>query len=170
MDSWVQPCLWNLVYLYKSAKMALFVSLISTRSSNDEATGSPHHFLQTLYAGSPWSRPLCKFNAPRSNPRPWASSKRWSRTPFSRWLQWKGTDLTALLYQMTLNFNKMHFPFSHRYVMLTLVEIGRIKWDFGSDENVKQQHRHRYNTDNFYTNFFFISLTYVSLKNKISKT
>lgn len=38
---------------------------------------------------------------------------------------------------MTLHFNKMHFPFSHRYVMLTVVEDGRIKRDFGSDENVK---------------------------------
>lgn len=38
---------------------------------------------------------------------------------------------------MTLHFNKMHFLFSHRYVMLTVVEDGRIKRDFGSDENVK---------------------------------
>ena len=166
MDSWVQPCLWNLVYLYKSAKMALFVSLISTRSSKDEATESPHHFLQTLYAGSPWSRPLCKFNAPRSNPRPWASSKRWSRTPFSRWLQWKGTDLTAWLYQMTLHFNKMHFFFH----IGTSCLLG---WNWPNKKGFRKwwkcdrhrQHRHRYITDHFYTKRFFYSL-----KHKISKT
>ena len=74
---------------------------------------------------------------------------------------------------MTLHFNKMHFPFSHRYVMLTLVEIGRIKWDFGNDENVKVYViNNSIDIDILQTTFiqfFFISLTYVSLKTKLAR-